>query len=105
MPSSCRQPGHPAYLDQAAALARELDCTLLTLHSKRTSAAGAAHRLAHSDLIAVDVPDPLRLRLPDWETSRLLAGTVFARRTDERQAQPGPPAQPPARLVACPLSR
>jgi len=28
------------------------------------------------------VPEPARLRLPCWETSRLLAGTVFARRTD-----------------------
>jgi hypothetical protein len=74
---------HPAYLAEAATLARALDCTLLTLHSKWTSAAKAAQRLPRSvDLIAVDVPDAAQLRLPDWETSRLLAGTVFARRTD-----------------------
>src|ERR1700722_5430159 len=61
----------PAYLDSAAELARSLACTLVTLHSKRwTSAAGAAQRLRNVDLIAVDVPDPAQLRLPDWETSR-----------------------------------
>lgn len=74
----------PAYLDEAAALARSLSCTLVTLHSKRwTSAAKAAQRLQHTaDLIAIDVPDPAELRLPDWKTSRLLAGTAFARQTD-----------------------
>jgi hypothetical protein len=74
----------PAYLAGAARLARELDCTLVTLHSgKWTSAADAARCIpAGVDLIAIDVPEPTRLRLPDWETSRELAGTVFARRTD-----------------------
>ena len=75
----------PAYLDEAAGLARSLSCTLMTLHSKRwTSAAGAAQRLRQQtvDFIAIDVPDPIHLRLPDWETSRLLAGTVFARQSD-----------------------
>jgi hypothetical protein len=74
----------PAYLDEAAKLAGALDCTLVTLHSKKwTSAAKAAQRLPRSvDLIAVDLPDHARLRLPDWATSRLLHGTVFARRTD-----------------------
>jgi hypothetical protein len=74
----------PAYLDEAAALAESLSCTLVTLHSKRwTSAAGAAQRLPRAvDLIAIDVPDPAQLRLPDWKTSRRLAGTVFARQTD-----------------------
>jgi hypothetical protein len=73
----------PAYLDSAAELARSLHCTLVTLHSKRwTSAAGAAQRLRDVDLIAVDVPDPAHLRLPDWQTSGLLRGTVFARQTD-----------------------
>lgn len=75
---------HPAYLAEAAKLAQTLDCTLVTLHSKQwTSAARAAQRLAGSaDLIAIDVPDRAQLRLPDWQTSRLLQGTVFARRTD-----------------------
>ena len=74
----------PAYLEKAAVLARALDCTLVTLHSKQwTSAAKAAERLPRDiDLLAIDVPGPARLRLPIWETSRLLAGTVFERRTD-----------------------
>jgi hypothetical protein len=74
----------PAYLAEAAALAQELSCTLVTLHSKQwTSVAKAAPRLP-SDVarISIDVPDPSHVRLPDWETSRLLNGTVFARRTD-----------------------
>src|ERR1700729_3928421 len=74
----------PAYLAQAAALAKTLGCVLVTLHSgKWTTAGKAAERLGRDvDLIAIDVPEPERLRLPDWQTSRLLAGTVFARRTD-----------------------
>lgn len=76
----------PAYLKGAAELALALDCTLVTLHSKEwTSAVKAAQRLPQSvDLIAIDVPDSAQLRLPNWETSRLLAGTVFdrAKRTD-----------------------
>jgi hypothetical protein len=74
----------PAYLDEAARLAKSLSCTLVTLHSKRwTSAARAAQRLQRTvDLIAIDIPDPVHLSLPEWETSRLLAGTVFARQTD-----------------------
>jgi len=74
----------PAYLTEAAGLAKALRCMLVTLHSgKWTSAARAAQRLpAGMDLIAIDVPDAERLRLPRWETSRLLAGTVFARHTD-----------------------
>jgi hypothetical protein len=74
----------PAYLDEAAALAKSLSCTLVTMHSKRwTSAAGAAERVPPTvDLIAIDVPSPAYLSLPEWETTRLLAGTVFARQTD-----------------------
>jgi hypothetical protein len=74
----------PAYLIEAADLAQALGCVLVTLHSgKWTTAAKAAQRLpAEVDLIAIDVPDPARLRLPRWDTSSLLAGTVFARRTD-----------------------
>ncbi len=74
----------PVYLAHAAGLAQALDCPLVTLHSKQwTNAAKAAQRLSQSvDLIAMDIADPADLRLPAWETSRLLAGTVFARRTD-----------------------
>jgi hypothetical protein len=74
----------PAYLAEAAALAHALGTTLVTLHSgKWTMAAKAAQFIsADVDLIAVDVPEPTRLRLPDWETSKLLNGTIFTRRTD-----------------------
>ena len=74
----------PAYLTSAARLARTLGCPLVTLHSgKWTTARDAARRHSRDvDLIAIDVPEPARLRLPDLETSRLLTGTIFARRTD-----------------------
>jgi hypothetical protein len=74
----------PAYLEEAAGVARELGCALVTLHSgKWTSADKAAQRFASDvNLIAIDVPESERLRLPFWQTSRMLAGTVFARRTD-----------------------
>jgi hypothetical protein len=78
---TCRR---PAYLDQAAALALSLCCPLVTLHSKQwTNAAKATQQVARAvDLIAIDVPDVASLRLPNWETSRLLAGTVFASQAD-----------------------
>jgi hypothetical protein len=75
----------PAYLVEVGRLAEALNRPLVTLHStKWTTAAQAARRLGGDvDLIAIDVPpEPGRLHLPSWETSRLLAGTVFARRTD-----------------------
>jgi hypothetical protein len=74
----------PVYLTAAASLAQTLGCALVTLHSgKWTTAAKAAQRLGDDvNLIAIDVPGPGQLRMPCWETSRLLAGTVFARRTD-----------------------
>ena len=74
----------PAYLAGAAELAGKLDCFLITLHSGPwTTAAKAADRLpADVNLIAIDVPEPAQLNLPSWQTSRLLAGTVFARKTD-----------------------
>lgn len=74
----------PAYLAAAADLAISLNCPLVTLHSgKLTSASEAAEVLPPAvDLIAIDVPEPVRLRLPDLQTSRLLAGTIFARQTD-----------------------
>ncbi len=74
----------PAYLAEAATLARSLGCTLVTLHSKQwTSVAKAAQRLPSGiRRIAIDITDTAHLRLPDWETSRLLAKTVFAQRSD-----------------------
>ena len=73
-----------AYLKEAAAAALSLRCPLVTLHSRRwTNAfAAAAHLDPDLDLIAIDIPDAARLRLPELETSQLLAGTIFERRTD-----------------------
>lgn len=78
---TARDPGH---LAEAARLARSLKCTLVTLHSgKRTTAAWTSELLPPDiDLIAIDVAAPVRLRLPHWETSRLLSQTIFARRSD-----------------------
>jgi len=73
-----------AYLKQAAAAALFLRCPLVTLHSRKwTNAFAAAAYLDPTvDLIAIDVPDSAQLRLPELETSRLLTGTIFERRTD-----------------------
>jgi hypothetical protein len=73
-----------AYLKHAAAAALALRCPLVTLHShKWTNAYEAAAQLDQEvDLIAIDVPELARLRLPELETSRLLGGTIFERRTD-----------------------
>ena len=72
------------YLKEAARAARLLGCPLVTLHSPgRPSASQADDYFDWSlDLIAIDVPEPAHLRLPVLETSRLLAGTIFERRTD-----------------------
>jgi len=74
----------PVYLTTAARLAQRLGCALVTLHSGPwTSAARAAERIGRDvSLVAVDVPDVSALRLMDWETSRLLSRTRFARKTD-----------------------
>jgi hypothetical protein len=82
----------PAYLDAASRLARELDCAIVTLHSRQwTTAAKAAQRLPKSvDLIAIDVPDPALLRLPRFQTSLLAAHKVF----------PRDPRRPPTDLSA-----
>jgi hypothetical protein len=70
---------NPAYLTDSSNLARRLDCTLVTLHSRQwTSATKAVQRLPKSvDLIAIDVPDPALLRLPRFQTSQLAAHRVF----------------------------
>src|SRR5258708_19368788 len=74
----------PGYLSTAARLSEQLACPLVTLHSGRwTSAAAVADRFGSSvDLIAIDVPDASCLRLMDFQTSTLLAGTTFPRPTD-----------------------
>ena len=73
-----------AYLKEAASAARFLRCPLVTLHSRKwTSAyAAAAYLDPEVDLIAIDVPEAAHLRLPELATSRLLAGTMFERKTD-----------------------
>jgi hypothetical protein len=73
-----------AYLKEAAAVALSLGCPLVTLHSRKwTNAFAAAASLDPDlDLLAIDIPDLARLRLPELETSQLLAGTIFERRTD-----------------------
>jgi hypothetical protein len=75
---------HPANLEDAAKLAITLDCPLVTLHSgKWTSALMAARRLpAQTGLIAIDVRKPTSLRLPEFATASVLAGTKFDRPTD-----------------------
>jgi hypothetical protein len=79
-----------AYLTEAAQLSVALDCPLVTLHSGRwTSAREAYQRLpvrmhqGNLDLIAIDLSHTDRLRLPRWQTSSMLEGTLFARRTDQ----------------------
>jgi hypothetical protein len=71
-------------LEEAARAARFLDCPLVTLHSPgKTTATQADDYFGGSlDLIAIDVPKSAHLRLPALETSRLLVGTIFERRTD-----------------------
>jgi hypothetical protein len=72
------------YLREAAAAARFLGCPLVTLHSGKWTSAYRAYTYLDPKvrLIAIDVPEASRLRLPGLETSRLLAGTIFEQRTD-----------------------
>jgi hypothetical protein len=72
------------YLREAATAARYLECPLVPLHSQKwTSAHAASHYLGKAiDLIAIDMPELAQLRLPELATSRLLARTIFERRTD-----------------------
>src|SRR5689334_19227666 len=73
-----------AYLKEAARAALHHGCPLVTLHSGKWTCARDAIRYVDPrvDLIAIDVPEPAHLRLPDLETTRLLAGTVFEQRSD-----------------------
>jgi hypothetical protein len=73
-----------ARMDESIRLAAELDCQLVALCSKWSSADHVSWRAAKSgvNVIAVDIERfPTRL-LPPLATSELLAGTVFERRTD-----------------------
>ena len=72
-----------ASLQQAAAAARKLDCPLVTLHSRKSSADRAVRSLdPRIDLIAIDVRGSASLRLPELRTSRLLTDAGFERQTD-----------------------
>ena len=53
-----------------------------TARDGRAPTTAAAHLDPAVDLIAIDVPEAAHLRLPELATSRLLAGTIFERRTD-----------------------
>jgi hypothetical protein len=73
------------HLREAAIVAESLGCPLVTLHSQRWSSANAAaHYLGRTaiDLIAIDLPEPTDLRLPELATSQLLAKTIFRRKSD-----------------------
>ncbi|GII30466.1 hypothetical protein Pmi06nite_39080 [Planotetraspora mira] len=75
---------HPVWLRHAARLAVELDCPLVSLHSRSRSSARLAASCLPADvkLIAVDIDDVDRLNLPDLATTALLRGIRFDRRTD-----------------------
>lgn len=74
-----------AYLKEAARAALHHGCPLVTLHSGKWTCARDAirHLDPDVDLIAIDVPEPGQLRLPELATSRLLARTVFEQRSDQ----------------------
>jgi hypothetical protein len=70
-------------LKDAARTARYLDCPLVTLHSRRSTADKAVRSVdPRTDLIAIDVPGSASLRLPELKTSRLLTDAGFERQTD-----------------------
>ncbi|GAA1282817.1 hypothetical protein Psi02_31330 [Planotetraspora silvatica] len=75
---------HPVWLRHAARLAVELDCPLVSLHSRSRSSARLAASFLPADvkLLAIDIDDVDRLNLPDLATTALLRGTRFERRTD-----------------------
>ncbi len=78
---------HPAHLTEVAFLAKALNCPLVTLHSgPDTAASMVAARLVTGDfpedldLIAIDLPSDLRM--PQWDTWRLVTKYGFAGRRD-----------------------
>lgn len=75
---------HPVGMRSALALANKLDCTLLALCSKYSSAedVAALEEARGARLIAIDVPDVPRGVVPQFQTDALLAGTRYARWTD-----------------------
>ena len=75
---------HPAVLDSAIALATKLNCTLVALCSKFSSAAEVAvfRAAAGIRVIAVDIGEMPAGVIPTFGTCRVLAGTKFERRSD-----------------------
>lgn len=74
----------PAYLHRAIDLAARLDCVLLVLCSQRASVAGTVDRGRQLgvEVVAIDVDRLPKGFLPAFETTALLAGKPFERRTD-----------------------
>ncbi|WP_211770139.1 glycosyltransferase family 2 protein [Kutzneria sp. CA-103260] len=72
------------YLRRAIELAGKLNCTLVALCSKHSHAGRVAKLAEESDVeaVAVDMASVLPGLLPAFETSDLLAGTTWERRTD-----------------------
>jgi hypothetical protein len=74
------------YLRESAGLAEELACPLVVLCSKRAKRAEIVQDLDDHvilvDLVAIDVPDGARPPMPEFATTRLLAGTPFERGYD-----------------------
>ncbi|HVV24152.1 MAG TPA: hypothetical protein VHF06_32255 [Pseudonocardiaceae bacterium] len=76
---------HVRSLHTAIGLASALDCTLLLLCSKYSRFRSAADLAANAgvDVVAIDASAALPARLmPEFETTSLLAGKRFERRTD-----------------------
>ena len=76
----------PDSLLNAMRLAAELDCVLVTLHSKHNKSATEAALMLPKDididLLAIDIASSASYRMPHWETSQLLASTAVLRPTD-----------------------
>jgi glycosyltransferase involved in cell wall biosynthesis len=74
------------YLRGAASLAQRLNCTLVVLSSKHSRrpevVADIGKHFVALDLVAIAMPASLGPPVPVFETSRILAGTPFERRTD-----------------------
>jgi hypothetical protein len=76
----------PDNLLNAMRLAVELDCVLVTLHSKHDTTAVRYAQLLDEDididLMAIDITTSASFRVPCWETSQLLTNSPFVRQTD-----------------------
>ncbi|MFI9812309.1 hypothetical protein [Saccharothrix variisporea] len=72
----------PGFLAEAVSLARRLGSTLVVLCSGAADPEATKQLAAGLDLVVVDITALRPDLLPDFETTRLLAGTDFDRRTD-----------------------